>query len=186
MPPSSAAQEDCPIVTAPQPRAALKPLSELHWPLVDQDRLAVFSDPLRKDEILPIRQAEWEQIGPSTPPLLRVHRSSPPLLLSSYSLFFPACVYPVMALAATSSSLRALLTNEPDLKHLLQRVLSAGQTTQPCVDNPNAAKDQIQQLLLQLAPSSQSPSLHSFSHQAFLLFNQFADIIRSILVKNRP
>jgi len=127
----------------------LKPLSELHWPSVDPDRLAVFSDPLRKDEIFPIRHPEWEQI-------------------------------------ATSTSLRDLLTNQPELKPLLQRVLSAGQSAQPGADNPNAAKDQIQQLLLQLAPSSQSPSLHPFSHQDFLLFNQFADIIRSILAKNRP
>ncbi|WAR52739.1 hypothetical protein PtB15_2B164 [Puccinia triticina] len=127
----------------------LKPLTDLDWPVVDEERLAVFSDPLRKDEIKPIRQHEWEQI-------------------------------------ATSTSLRDLLTSEPDLRQLLMRVMESNNNpTNKSLRDPKKSKDQIQQLLLQLASSAQSPSLHAFSPQDFVLFNRFADIIRDILVQSR-
>ncbi|PLW10701.1 hypothetical protein PCASD_22869 [Puccinia coronata f. sp. avenae] len=79
----------------------LKPLKDAQWPAVDEERLAVFSDPLRKDEIKPIRQHEWEQI----------------------------------VMASDNQPNKYATTHS---KH-------------------TTAKAQIQQLLLQLAPSSQSP-----------------------------
>jgi hypothetical protein len=61
---SSSSSSSTPSLGTGNPgRSRLRPLTELDWPLVDQDRLAVFSDPLRKDEIKPIRQHEWELIG---------------------------------------------------------------------------------------------------------------------------
>ncbi|PLW28187.1 hypothetical protein PCASD_24051 [Puccinia coronata f. sp. avenae] len=148
---ASSVAEEIAAPVVPAAPTKLKPLKDAQWPAVDEERLAVFSDPLRKDEIKPIRQHEWEQI-------------------------------------ATCSSLRELLTNEPDLKHLLTKVMASDNQPNKYATTHSkhtTAKAQIQQLLLQLAPSSQSPSLHPFTPQEFLLFNRFADIVRTILAKNR-
>ncbi|EFP84168.1 hypothetical protein PGT21_037168 [Puccinia graminis f. sp. tritici] len=149
---SSSSSSSSSLGTGNPVRSRLRPLTELDWPLVDQDRLAVFSDPLRKDEIKPIRQHEWELI-------------------------------------ATSTRLRELLATQPDLKHLLTSIMASRNQNQNTSRRDDGAskssKDRIQQLLLHLVSSAQSPSLHPFSPQDFVLFNQFADIVRDILAQTR-
>ncbi|KAI8450735.1 hypothetical protein BY996DRAFT_6417103 [Phakopsora pachyrhizi] len=41
-------------------------LKDLEWPTISEDQLMVFYDPLRRDEIKPIRKHEWETIATSS------------------------------------------------------------------------------------------------------------------------
>ncbi|KAI9628392.1 hypothetical protein KEM48_011675 [Puccinia striiformis f. sp. tritici PST-130] len=147
--------------TATSPKQSvkrLKPLTEVNWPFIDEEKLAVLSDPLRKDEIKPIIQREWEEI-------------------------------------AMSTDLRELLQTEPDLKELLKTLMMPTRHTHHNQNNRNqdqeqdqnqGQKDQIQQLLLHLSPSSQSPTtFQNFTSNQYIIFNKLADIVRDILAKSR-
>lgn len=41
----------------------IRPLADLRWPVLDDKQSAVFFDPLRRDEVKPLRKFEWEAIG---------------------------------------------------------------------------------------------------------------------------
>ncbi|KAG0139491.1 hypothetical protein CROQUDRAFT_666420 [Cronartium quercuum f. sp. fusiforme G11] len=78
--------ESCPAFTLPKIQAEeetidepvpVRRLEDLHWPPpLDDYQLAVFYDPLRRDEVKPLRKFEWEAIASS--PALRTFLASAP------------------------------------------------------------------------------------------------------------
>ncbi|POV95167.1 hypothetical protein PSHT_15806 [Puccinia striiformis] len=89
----------------------------------------------------------------------------------------------------------SLLQTEPDLKELLKTLMMPTRHTHHNQNNRNqdqeqdqnqGQKDQIQQLLLHLSPSSQSPTtFQNFTSNQYIIFNKLADIVRDILAKSR-
>lgn len=149
----------------------LKLIKDLNWPVIDQNQLDVFSDPLRKDEIKPIRQHEWENLATSKA-LRNLLHAEPELinLLNQLQIMDQDPQRQGEERAPVGTTINERQTKY-QIKRLLQLNLSSG----------SAPKSHLSS---NLRPNC-TPADLAFNQHQILIFNQFADIVRDILASTR-